>query len=138
VRVRLEAEPGRLAGTLSTGPAPDEGGRNGVVAVAPRVHTPLMDQVDFAGSRLHVRRNKKGTPATHPLQGDTMRALRRLRKEAPHAEFVFVSERGSPFSASGFAKLQVSFAERTGLPSCADSARVRTTSAAQGCRMGAL
>jgi integrase len=58
------------------------------------------DQVDFAGSRLHVRRNKKGTPATHPLQGDTMRALRRLRKDA-----VFVSERGSPFSPSGFAKL---------------------------------
>jgi integrase len=63
------------------------------------------DQVEFAGSRLHVRRNKKGTPATHPLQGDTMRALRRLRQDAPHAEFVFVSERGSSFSASGFAKL---------------------------------
>src|SRR5215470_7040432 len=31
------------------------------------------DQVDFAGARLHVRRAKKGTPATHPLQGDTMR-----------------------------------------------------------------
>jgi integrase len=63
------------------------------------------DQVDFAGSRLHVRRAKRGTPATHPLQGDTMRALRRLRKEAPHAEFVFVSERGSPFSPAGFAKM---------------------------------
>ena len=34
-----------------------------------------------------------------------MRALRRLRKEAPHADFVFVSERGSPFSPSGFAKV---------------------------------
>jgi integrase len=63
------------------------------------------DQVDFAGSRLHVRRAKRGTPATHPLQGDTMRALRRLRKDSPHAEFVFLSERGSPFSPAGFAKL---------------------------------
>jgi integrase len=63
------------------------------------------DQVDFAHSVLHVRRVKKGTPATHPLQGDTMRALRTLRKESPHAKFVFVSERGSPFSLAGFAKL---------------------------------
>jgi integrase len=63
------------------------------------------DQVDFDGHRLHVRRAKKGTPATHPLKGDTMRALRRLRKDSPHADFVFTSERGSPFSPSGFAKL---------------------------------
>src|SRR5258708_7610347 len=63
------------------------------------------DQVDFSHSVLHVRRVKKGTPATHPLQGDTMRALRKLRKEAPHAKFVFLSERGTPFSPGGFAKL---------------------------------
>ena len=34
-----------------------------------------------------------------------MRSFRRLRKEAPHAEFVFVSERGSPFSPAGLAKM---------------------------------
>ncbi len=56
-------------------------------------------------ARLHVRRAKKGTPATHPLMGDEMRALRKLRKEAPHADFVFTSERGTPFSTAGFAKL---------------------------------
>jgi integrase len=63
------------------------------------------DQIDFDQARIHVRRAKKGTPATHPLQGDTMRALRKLRRDAPHADFVFVSERGSPFSAAGFAKM---------------------------------
>src|SRR5215467_10569521 len=63
------------------------------------------DQIDFAHAVLHVHRIKRGTPATHPLQGDTMRALRKLRKEAPHAKFVFLSERGSPFSLAGFAKL---------------------------------
>src|SRR5258708_7458857 len=62
-------------------------------------------QVDFDSHRLHVRRAKKGNPATHPLQGDEIRALRKLRKESPHSDFVFVSERGSPFSPSGFAKL---------------------------------
>lgn len=41
------------------------------------------DQVDFAGARLHVRRVKAGTPATHPLQGDEMRALRRLQRVRP-------------------------------------------------------
>jgi integrase len=63
------------------------------------------DQVDFAGARLHVRRVKAGTPATHPLQGDEMRALRRLQREAAPSEFVFTSERGTPFSNAGFAKL---------------------------------
>jgi integrase len=63
------------------------------------------DQVDYAGSRLHVRRVKRGTPATHPLGGIELRALRRLQRESPKSEFVFVSERGAPFSAAGFAKM---------------------------------
>jgi integrase len=37
-------------------------------------------QVDFDSHRLHVRRAKKGNPATHPLQGDETRALRKLRR----------------------------------------------------------
>lgn len=63
------------------------------------------DQVDFAHATLHVRRAKGGKPSAHPLQGDVMRALRRLRKEDPHGEFVFVSERRAPFSEAGFAKM---------------------------------
>jgi integrase len=64
------------------------------------------DQIDFNGAVLHVRRVKQGTPSTHPLQGDEMRALRRLQREQdPKAPFVFTSERGSPFSTAGFAKL---------------------------------
>jgi integrase len=63
------------------------------------------DQVDFDGHRLHVRRAKRGNPSTHPLQGDEMRALRKLRRESPHSDFVFLSERGAPFSEAGFAKM---------------------------------
>ena len=62
-------------------------------------------QVDFAAAVLHVRRVKKGTPATHPLRGEEMRALRKLQRESPASSFVFVSERGSPFSTAGFAKM---------------------------------
>src|SRR6187399_1022621 len=32
------------------------------------------DQIDFTHAVLHVRRAKKGTPATHPIIGDEMRA----------------------------------------------------------------
>jgi integrase len=62
-------------------------------------------QVNFKAAVLHVRRAKKGTPATHPLRGDELRALRKLQRESPASSFVFVSERGSPFSTAGFAKI---------------------------------
>src|SRR6516164_7995600 len=64
------------------------------------------DQVSFSGAVLHVRRRKAGTPATHPLTGLELRALRRLKREQePSSPFVFISERGAPFSGEGFARL---------------------------------
>jgi integrase len=63
------------------------------------------NQVDFDGAILHVRRVKNGTPSTHPLLGDEMRALRRLQRESDMSPFVFVSERGSPFTTAGFARM---------------------------------
>jgi site-specific recombinase XerD len=64
---------------------------------------------------LHVRRVKNGTPSTHPIQGDEMRALRRLHREAPTSPFVFVSERGSPFTTAGFARMIERAAATAGL-----------------------
>ena len=64
------------------------------------------DQIDFNAATLAVRRAKKGVPSTHPLPGDEMRALRKLQRDQdPKSAFVFTTERGSPFSTSGFAKL---------------------------------
>jgi type 1 fimbriae regulatory protein FimB/type 1 fimbriae regulatory protein FimE len=64
------------------------------------------DQVDFRTANLHVRRVKQGTPSTHPILGDELRALRRLkREEEPKSAFVFTSERGAPFSTAGFARM---------------------------------
>ena len=64
------------------------------------------DQVDFNHATLHVRRAKKGTPATHPIIGDEMRALRRLQREQdPKSPFVFTSERGTPFTTAGFQRI---------------------------------
>jgi site-specific recombinase XerD len=63
-------------------------------------------QVDFRTATLHVRRVKQGTPSTHPILGDELRALRRLRREQePKVSFVFTSERGTPFTTAGFARM---------------------------------
>jgi type 1 fimbriae regulatory protein FimB/type 1 fimbriae regulatory protein FimE len=63
------------------------------------------DQVDFNQGVLHVRRVKNGSPATHPLDGEELRALRRPRREAPESPFAFVSMRGAPFTVSGFRRM---------------------------------
>jgi site-specific recombinase XerD len=41
----------------------------------------------------------------HPLYGVELRALRRLQREAPQSEFVFLSQHGTPFTTAGFAKM---------------------------------
>jgi type 1 fimbriae regulatory protein FimB/type 1 fimbriae regulatory protein FimE len=70
------------------------------------------DQVDFRTANLHVRRAKQGTPSTHPIVGDELRALRRLQREQePKSAFTFTSERGAPFSTAGFARM----VERAGI-----------------------
>jgi integrase len=64
------------------------------------------DQINFDTATLAVRRAKKGTPSTHPIRGDEMRALRRLQREQdPRSAFVFTSERGAPLSPAGFARM---------------------------------
>jgi integrase len=64
------------------------------------------DQIDFATATLHVRRVKRGSPSTHPIHGDELRRLRRLQREQePKSPFVFTSERGSPFTTAGFARM---------------------------------
>ena len=61
------------------------------------------DQVDLEHALLHARRLKNGSPATHPLTGKELRALRRLQREqVAKSPFVFISERGAPFSRRGF------------------------------------
>ena len=55
-------------------------------------------QIELNAGRLHVRRSKKGTPSVHPLQGDEIRALRRLQREQEASPFVFTSERGGPMT----------------------------------------
>ena len=74
------------------------------------------DQIDFSTANLSVRRAKKGSPSTHPICGDELRALRRLaREQNPKSAFVFTSERGSPFTTAGFARMIERASEAAGL-----------------------
>ncbi len=64
------------------------------------------EEVEVRTANLYVRRVKQGTPSVHPILGDELRALRRLhREQEPKSPFVFTSERGAPFSPTGFARI---------------------------------
>jgi len=61
--------------------------------------------VHFDTSDLHVARAKSGKPATHPLTGAELRALRQLKRDWPEGRYLFTNERGSPMTPTGFAKM---------------------------------
>ncbi len=57
------------------------------------------DQVDFRYSKLHVQRLKNGDASVHYLEGEEVRAFRRLQADYPEGDFVFLSERAGPLAA---------------------------------------
>lgn len=72
------------------------------------------DQVDFKTGLLHVRRRKSGTPSTHPLGGQEIRALRKLER-AGEGALVLTTQRKGPLTPSTFRKLLARAGERAGL-----------------------
>lgn len=76
------------------------------------------EQVDFRTATQHVRRVKQGSPSTHPILGDELRALRRLQREQePRSTFVFTSERdGDAFGTAGFARMVERAGRKAKLP----------------------
>ena len=69
-------------------------------------------QVEINSGRLHVRRTRRGTPSVHPIQGDELRAVRRLQREQPPGPHVFASERGGPIAPKSFHTLISRLGER--------------------------
>ena len=63
-------------------------------------------QVDWSRGHLHVKRLKGSDDSVHTIERDEKRALRQFqRDQEPKSPFVFTSERGAPFTPSGFAKI---------------------------------
>lgn len=55
------------------------------------------EDVDLDRAEIYVRRLKDSKSTMHPLQGDELRALRKLRREKTSIlSFVFISEQGGP------------------------------------------
>jgi integrase len=63
------------------------------------------EQVHLESATLSVRRVKAGTPATHPLTGRELRALRKHKRDSDKSSFIFTSERGAPMTAPGFSRM---------------------------------
>jgi integrase len=113
LRTREHLTTGEVEQLIETASANRQGQRDGLMVLLAFRHGlragELVDlrweQIDFATATLHVRRIKNGTPATHPLTGREMRALRRHQRESARSAFVFVSERGAPLTAPGFSRM---------------------------------
>jgi len=74
------------------------------------------DQFDLKAARLHVNRLKNGIAATHPLEGDEIRVLRRLQRDYPDSPFVFSTERGGPLCRSAVNKIVRRAGEKARIP----------------------
>jgi type 1 fimbriae regulatory protein FimE len=63
------------------------------------------DQMDLNRGRMHVNRLKNGDPSVHYLEGDEIRALRKLRRDYSETDFVFESERQGPLTSNTIHKM---------------------------------
>jgi site-specific recombinase XerD len=75
------------------------------------------EQVRFDEAEMFVQRLKGSKSTTHPIEGDELRALRKLKREKPNARFVFVSEQGGPLSVDSFQGIVKRAGLSAGLPS---------------------
>ena len=73
------------------------------------------DQFDLKRAQVHINRLKSGSPATHPIEGDELRLLRRLQREYPDSPFVFTTERQGPLTRSTVSKLIARAGQKAGL-----------------------
>jgi integrase len=72
------------------------------------------DAIDLDQGKVHCNRRKNGAPSVHPLAGIELRVLRRVKRESPGSPFVFVSERGAPFTVGGFRRMVARLGAKAG------------------------
>ena len=73
------------------------------------------NHVDWQAASLMVHRLKGGRALMHPLNGQELRALRKLHRDWPHAAYCFLSERGGPLTTATVRKMVARAGERAGI-----------------------
>ncbi len=72
--------------------------------------------LSFDDAQAAIHRLKNGLPTNHPVTGDEIRALKRyLRERDSNLPWLFISERGTPFTRQGISYLTRSIGKRAGL-----------------------
>lgn len=74
------------------------------------------ESIDIKTGLIHVNRLKNGVPSTHPLRGVEIRALRRLKREYPETDYLFVTERRGPMTTATVRKLLTRAGQAADLP----------------------
>jgi integrase len=112
-RTRKHLEPAEVQAIADSARGNREGARDWLMIVMAYRHGLRVGElcelrwtdVHLETATLTVRRLKGSKDSTQPLQGDVLRALRRLHRESPAGSaFVFLSERDAPFTPDGFRK----------------------------------
>lgn len=62
--------------------------------------------IDWGMAHIHIKRMKRGKPATHPVYPEALRALRNFKKvAATNSPWIFMSERGTPLTDDTIRKI---------------------------------
>lgn len=62
--------------------------------------------IDFTAHEISISRAKGSKDGVHPIQGETIRALKRYQRDTGRSSgFIFESERGGPVSVDGFRRM---------------------------------
>jgi integrase len=73
--------------------------------------------INWERGTIHIRRLKGSDDSTHKLQGDMLRALRRLQREQrTKSPYIFTSERAAPLSPAAFRKMLARLGMQAGIP----------------------
>ena len=73
------------------------------------------EQIEFDNALLHVKRLKNGVDSTHPLSGEQLRSLRKLKREQKESAYVFTTERGAPCTTRVVHHIVAQAGQRAGL-----------------------
>ena len=81
-------------------------------------------QIDLNQGLIHVNRLKNGVASVHPISGNNIRALRKLKRDYPETQYVFITERKGPMVSDTVRKLFKRAGEKAKLPFLIKGVRV--------------